>query len=407
MPLIGKLVGIKSAFVQVLSLAAALELLILLSPFFMRWIIDDVLVSYDRDLLTLLAIGFGLLILIREIISYFRATALLHIGSSMNVQWTVNVFSHLVRLPASYFERRSVSDVVSRFDSTGAIQRTLTSTFVESVMDGVMMVITVVMMLLLSVPMTIAVSFIVAPYVALRFAFYPSVRTAHEAQILADIKQYGYVLETLRGIQTIKLFNCQEQRSSNFFNHVVESVNHSVAAQHLNIAFRGANGVLFGLAGIGLVWFGASQILDGTAMTIGTLIAFIAFKDQFVSRVSNLVDRFFEWRLLRLQAERLADIVLAPTEPADAPHSAANEHSSVAIEVENIYVRYGDGEPNVLEDVSLVVADGESVVITGPSAVARPLLSKLSLAVLMLRRDSLGAAVKRLKKLACSNTDPG
>ena len=53
-------------------------------------------------------------------------------------------------------------------------------------------------------------------------------------------------------------------------------------------------------------------------MSLGTLVAFLAYKDQFAGRAGSLIDAVFQLRMLRLQAERLADIALAEpeTEPA-------------------------------------------------------------------------------------------
>ena len=73
----------------------------LLTPFHLQWVVDGVLVSNDSDLLVTLGIGFGLLVLIQVGAAAIRAWAVLHLSSTLNLQWLGNVFAHLMRLPVS------------------------------------------------------------------------------------------------------------------------------------------------------------------------------------------------------------------------------------------------------------------------------------------------------------------
>jgi ATP-binding cassette subfamily B protein RaxB len=136
--LLGRVTGISRSFGQILLLAVALEVFALVSPFFLQWVIDNVIVSEDRDLLTTLAIGFGLLMVMQQAVSTIRSWVVMYIGTTLNIQWRANVFAHLIRLPISYFEKRHLGDVVSRFGSIDQIQRTLTTSFMEAILDGLM-----------------------------------------------------------------------------------------------------------------------------------------------------------------------------------------------------------------------------------------------------------------------------
>ena len=101
----------------------------------MQWAVDGAVVSADRDLLTVLGLGFMLLAVIHVALSVLRSWAVLYLSTTLNLQWLANVFSHLLRLPVSYFEKRHLGDVVSRFGAVTNIQRTLTSSFDEALID--------------------------------------------------------------------------------------------------------------------------------------------------------------------------------------------------------------------------------------------------------------------------------
>ena len=117
----------KRSLAQIFLLALALEAFVLLTPFFMQWVVDGVLVSADRDLLVTLGLGFGLLVLIQVATGAIRSWAVLYLSATLNLQWLANVFAHLMRLPVSWFEKRHTGDVVSRFGAVQQIQRTLTT----------------------------------------------------------------------------------------------------------------------------------------------------------------------------------------------------------------------------------------------------------------------------------------
>lgn len=136
--LIGRVDGLLGAGTQVLVLAVALEVFALVSPFYLQWVIDHVLLSADRDLLTTLALGFGLLLILQQLFTALRGWLLLHIGTHLSLQWQANVFAHLLRLPVAYFERRHLGDIVSRFGAVDEIRRQLTASFFSALIDGLM-----------------------------------------------------------------------------------------------------------------------------------------------------------------------------------------------------------------------------------------------------------------------------
>jgi ATP-binding cassette subfamily B protein RaxB len=91
--LMGNVTGLFRSLSQVLVLAISLEVFALVSPFFLQWVIDNVIVSADRDLLTTLALGFGLLMLMQQLVMTLRSWVIMHMATTLNVQWRANVFT--------------------------------------------------------------------------------------------------------------------------------------------------------------------------------------------------------------------------------------------------------------------------------------------------------------------------
>ena len=377
--LIGRVDGLLGAGTQVLVLAVALEVFALVSPFYLQWVIDHVLLSADRDLLTTLALGFGLLLILQQLFTALRGWLLLHIGTHLSLQWQANVFAHLLRLPVAYFERRHLGDIVSRFGAVDEIRRQLTASFFSALIDGLMASVTLAMMFLYSPPLAwLAVGAMVA-YTLIRSLWFRPLRLATEQEIVHHASQQSHFLETVRGIKAVKLFQRQNERRSGWLSLVAEQVNASVRTQRLGIAFQTTNGLLFGLVGIAILWLGARQTLDG-AMTVGVLMAFKAYKDQFDGRLAGLVEKYFELRMLRLQGERLADIVLTRPE-AEAPPPAGADAAVPAIRLRGLRFRYADSDPWVVDGIDLDIPPGQSVAFVGPSGCGKSTLINLILGV--------------------------
>ncbi|KVR60813.1 peptidase domain-containing ABC transporter [Burkholderia ubonensis] len=383
--LIGSVLGVRSAFVQVLTLSVALELFGILMPFYMQWVMDHVLVSSDRDLLAMLGIGFAMVALFQTAITALRSWVVTWFSSLLSVQWSANVCAHLLRLPMTYFEQRHIGDVVSRFGAVGTIQNTLTSRFVGTLLDGVMAVVTLGMLFFYNRTLTWLVIALFVVYALLRALAYRPFRQANEDQIVYAARTQTQLLESIRGVQAIKLANKQDERVAIYANAMVETANKGIVIQRLSIGFSAVHGLVSSLGRVALIWLAARQVIEGS-FSAGMLVAYISFADQFVGRGSGLIDALIEFRMLRLHGERLADIVLTEVE-ADMEGSVAHMPSTQreappAISVRNLRYRYAEGEPWVLDGCSFDIAAGESVAIIGPSGQGKTTLAKLLLGLL-------------------------
>ena len=390
--LVGRPAGLSGALVQVLLLAMALQVFALVGPFHMQWVVDHALVSQDRDLITVLGVGFLLLALVQTGVTALRAWLLVVLGTAMNLQLMSNLFRHLIRLPMAWFDKRHVGDVMSKFDSLETLQRTLTTSFLEGLIDGVMALATLAMMLAYS-PRLAAVAVIAAGlYAALRIALYGPLRLSTEEQIVRGARQQSHFLESVRGMQCIKLFGREEQRSASWQNLVVDEFNAGIRVKRLGLVYQALNGALFGIENVVTLWLGGLLVLDmanGSGFSIGMLFAFVSYKTQFVQRTAALVENALQLRMLGLHTERVGDIVLYPTEDATDAMQMPIELAGCSIELKGVSFRYSETDPWVLNELNLRIEEGESVAIVGPSGCGKTTLVKLLLGLLQPQAGSI------------------
>ncbi|HEX9173676.1 MAG TPA: cysteine peptidase family C39 domain-containing protein, partial [Telluria sp.] len=359
--LIGKIVGLKQSLGVLAAMALAIETLAVVSPFFMQWVVDEALVSADRDLLLTLALGFLFLLLLKVSVTAMRGATLIAISGMLKVGGRSNLFAHLVNLPASYFESRHLGDVMSRFGSQETILQAITTDMVEILLDGLMSAITFAVMLLYAPALAALVLAGAVLYALVRVAAYAPLRQAALEAIVWGAKRDTHFLETLRGMKTIKLFNAQAQRQAHWLNLLVQTVNRQLSTQKLNLMFRSANTLLIGTIAVLVVWFGAQRVIDHT-FSVGMLLAFISYKDQFLGRVTELINKALDLVMLRVHAERLADIALTAPESRAAPEpaTAPAERTPARIELRQLRFRYGASDPWILDGIDLCIEPGES-----------------------------------------------
>ena len=402
MSLMGRVEGLGRGMAQLLLLGLALQVCVLVAPFYIQWIVDEALIAADRDLITVLGIGFLLLVVVQTAIAAVRSWVTTVLSTNLNFQWLGNAFSHLMRLPLPYFEKRHLGDIVSRFGSIQTIQRSLTTQFVEGILDGLLVIGTLIIMLMYSVQLTAVAAVAVLLYALLRWSMFRALREATAEQIVHAAKQQTHFLESARGVQSVRLFGRAEVRRIGWMNSLADQFNADLRISKLSITYQTANNFLLNAERVIVVWLAALAVLD-TRFSVGMMFAFIIYKDQFSSRLSALIDKLFELRMLRLHGERVADILL--TEPEQEHRNAEIDPDRItpSIEIRNLAFRYADGEPYVLRDLNLTIPAGQCVAITGASGCGKTTLVKLMLGLLEPTEGEVLIGGVKLKSIGLQN----
>jgi ATP-binding cassette, subfamily B, bacterial CvaB/MchF/RaxB len=373
--------GSGHALLQIFVLSVALQLFVLAAPFYMQITVDEVIARGDVDLLIVLAVGFGLLAIIRAATSALRSLILLIVQNVVQFQLGARLFRHLIRLPMSYFEKRHIGDILSRFTSLQPIRNLLAEGMIAAVLDGAMAILTFAMLFLYSAQLALIVLGALLLYGLLRLALYRILWLRTEATIQASAEESSVFIETVRAVQSLKLFNRESEREGQWLNRYAEVANANVRLGRTKIAFSTLNELIFGLETV-LVVYLAARLALGNHLTVGMIFAFMSYKQHFTDKAVQLVEKAFELRMLGLHLERLSDIALTPLEPGHDQALAYTRPLKGRIELRQVSLRYSDTDPFVLEDVNLAIEPGEFVTIMGPSGGGKTTLMKLMLGLL-------------------------
>jgi ATP-binding cassette subfamily B protein RaxB len=390
--LTGHIQGFGQSALQIVALAFVLELFAIFMPMFNQAVVDDVLTSGDHELLSVLVLGFALILLIQSALSFARSWWVMVLSQTISIQWLSNVFAHLLKLPASWFSQRHLGDISSRFGAVHDIQKTLTQTSIESVLDGTMAIAALAMMFIYSPTLTGVVLIATGLYALVRWISYSPFRHAASERLVLSGQEHSHFIETLRAMTPLKLFGRENERRAHWQSLMVEVMNRDFQTAKLNMGFNAARTLIFGLENLCVFWIGAKIILSSqgpdrgaSVFTVGMLLAFISYKVQFTGRVSALINQGIELKMLNLHRDRLADIVLTSPEQ-DTPQGNLPAHDlshlPASLELRNVSFRYSEGEPWLLQHLDLSIQAGEHVAITGASGCGKTTLLKILLGLI-------------------------
>lgn len=373
--------GLKRALFQVGILSLFLQIVALTMPFYMQTAIDTALPSFDADLILVLAFGFTALVVVQMITGWLRAWVLLGLGTQLSYQVVVNLFRHMMRLPLPWFERRHVGDVISRFGSTQPIVAMLTQGVMAALLDGVMALMTLCLMLLYS-PMLTAIAVVaLALYLGLRLAFLSVLKAINVNVISANAAEQSTLIESVRGILGVKTFGQESNRQRLWQNRKAEAVNAQIREGRVSAGFEAGQTGILGLENVVFVYCAITMAIEAQ-ITIGMIFAFQAYKQQFMSAGTRLIQAAIDWRLNDVHLARIADIALAAPEREPFDLGMDRQPLSGRIELRNVRFRYGDQDPEVIRGISFVLNAGETLVIVGPSGGGKTTLMKIMLGLL-------------------------
>jgi ATP-binding cassette, subfamily B, bacterial CvaB/MchF/RaxB len=356
----------------------ALEMIGLAAPWLTQILFDNILASGSRDLLPVIALAALFIVLLNGILDFSRTLLTTRLYSTATIQWIDAVFSRLVSLPLTWFDRRSVGDIISKFNGVYALQHTYAVGFSSILIDGMFLLSSLAIIFIYSgVLGAIALgSFLL--YLMIRILRYRVQRVYTRKQLVETARQSGLLVETIRAIQTIKVCGLQNKRTSEFLSASVTKLNSDVSIERQNASFSLIAAVVASLDYAAVLWIGSTLVMD-SQLTIGMFTAFLVYKSQFQSRSMAVLEKIIMLKIVGLQGDRLRDIVDEPPRDEDCSAAGGAIRSFERIEAVGLSFRHSIDAPDVFSGLSFTVCKGESIAIAGPSGCGKSTLLKILL----------------------------
>ena len=373
--------GVNKYLILLIVLSLSIEVLNLLNPLFIQYVMDDVIGYSEKSNLYLIAAGFLILVFIQVFADYVRGHMVIYFTNHLTEQFSSNVVNHLLKLPLAFFEKRHKGDLQSKFQAIDQIQKTISTDFVNTVLDGFMMLINVVVMWIYSSLLTVLVLFALCLSLLLRYLSYQYLKKQTETAIHQHAKAMTAFLETLQGIIPIKSFLKERLRFGVWRNAYIDALNADIQVSTLNVVYQVSNQFLFHVEHILVVCMGASLVLSNQ-LSVGMLIAFLSYRLLFVNKATSFIQHVFDYQLIAIQLRRLSDILFQQPETVDEGKGRTSGMIKGDLRLEKVSFGYDKTRALILNQINLKIKAAEKIAIVGRSGCGKSTLMKVMMGLL-------------------------
>ena len=367
----------KKLFIYAIISSVLITILGIVSSIFNRALMDEVLPYGLQSLLVTLILVFSVVGLTSTLISTVRQWILIYLSIKVDIPLMLGYFGHVYKLPMKFFATRKTGEITTRYSDAGTIKSVLTSIALSVVMDVVMAIGTGVILFRMNSTLFGISLFSTMLSLLLVIIFKQPYKRINEETMQQSAILNSQMIESLRGIETIKCNASEDRELENLEREYIKSLKISLRSSRISTGQSLISSLISTILGMVTTYVGIMQVLNGQ-MTLGGYMAFSTLSSYFTSPISDLIGMQMSIQEASISMKRLTEIMDYESEQKEDQEYTEMEQIDGDVEFKDVTFRYGNRSP-ALNHVSFTIPKGKKVALVGSSGSGKSTITKLLL----------------------------
>jgi ABC-type bacteriocin/lantibiotic exporter with double-glycine peptidase domain len=259
---ISQLAGQRHVLTRVVVTSVLLRVFALALPLVTAVIVDRVVPRSDHNLLLVVAIGLGGLLVFQMVTTLVRSHLLLQLRTNLDTRLTLGFVDYLTRLPFDFFQRRSAGDLMMRVNNNATVRELLTSNTLSAMLDGLLVVGYAVLILVIAPIMGVIVVGLGTVQIAVFYFARQGYREMMARSLEAQARSQSYLVEMLRGMETLKAAAAEPRAVERWSNLYVDELNVALDRGRLSARVDAVGSLLTTGSPLTILVIGALQVIS-------------------------------------------------------------------------------------------------------------------------------------------------
>ncbi|UCC27255.1 MAG: ABC transporter ATP-binding protein [Candidatus Bathyarchaeota archaeon] len=348
----------------------------LVPPYLLKVAIDSYIAEGDFTGLTFVAMILVVVYVVNWFSGYQRTYQISWLGQNMVNDIRMKLFSHLQDLSFSFYDRSEAGRIISRVtNDTDTLSMIFVQGIVTVLSDILTLVGIVVVMLWLSIPLTLATLVVLPLLLLTTLVFQSRLRRAYRMTRKKIAKVTSKLQESISGIREIQSFTREKDTMEVFRRANVENLQANVQAGRIFAMLMPVIQVIGAVGTCVVLWYGGILTVGG-GITLGILVAFLAYVTSFFRPIVNLTTFYNTIQSAMAAAERIFETIDTEPQIIDAPDAVELPRVEGSIAFQNVTFGYHPTDP-VLKNVAFSVESGRTLAIVGPTGAGKSSIVRL------------------------------
>ncbi len=348
----------------------------LLSPFISQSIVDFGIGSGNIQFVNTMLVA-GLILAISSMASGFiQSRLMLYVSERVNMSMVSDFLRKTLRLPIPFFERKMVSDLLTRIADHGRIQSFIMSTFLGIFINILLFIVYSLLMLYYESNMFIVFMIGNVLYTGWIFLFLKQRKKLDNQLFESRTTNQNDLLELLESVHEIKVNNIANKRRWKW--ELSRYKIYGLRVRNMNLDQVEATGAAFIVhtQGLFITYIAALNVIEGT-MTLGMMMAAQYILGQLSAPIKSMIGYVHSLQFARISLKRVNEVILE--EEPELSRSNQPVPIEKTIKIRGLSFKYNPNLNNVLENINLDIPEGKVTAIVGESGSGKTTLIKLLL----------------------------